>query len=266
MTLDQANDIIDLTRFPIDRLDTQEGQSFLADCKEKLVKDGAVVLDGFMRPDAVQQVISNVEPSMKDAFYCSNEHNVYLINDDPDFDNEHPRNRKVYSDKGIVAYDQIPAENLLHQVYGWQALKDFIAQLMGSPEIFPYTDPLGSVNININNDGRQLGWHYDNSKFVTTLMLQPASDGGVYEYVPWLRSEEDQNFDGLDKVLKGKSDEVQILKQEAGSFVLFMGKYTAHRVTPSHGDPRLVAVLSYGPEPGKTLTKETRQLFYGRTQ
>jgi len=31
MTLDQANDIIDLTRFPIDRLDTQEGQSFLAD-------------------------------------------------------------------------------------------------------------------------------------------------------------------------------------------------------------------------------------------
>lgn len=265
MTLDQANDIINLERFPIDRLETQVGEAFLNECKEKLARDGAVVLDGFMRPDAVKQVIQNVEPNMKDVFYCSNEHNVYLVNDDPNFDDEHPRNRKVYSDKGIVAYDQIPADNFLHQIYDWPILRDFIAKLMGSSEIYPYTDPLGSVNININNDGRQLGWHYDNSKFVTTLMLQPASEGGVYEYVPWLRSEENQNFDGLDQVLKGESENVQILKQDAGSFVLFMGKYTAHRVTPSHGDPRLVAVLSYGPEPGKTLTEETRKLFYGRT-
>lgn len=266
MTLYQMSDMIDLERFPIDRLETDEGQAFLASCKTKLVKDGAVVLDGFMKQHAVEEVISNVEPSMKDAFYCSNEHNVYLIDDDASFSHEHPRNRKVFSDKGIVAYDQIPAENLLHQLYGWKVLRDFIAQLMGSNDIYPYEDPLGSVNININNDGRQLGWHYDNSKFVTTLMLQPASEGGIYEYVPWLRSEEDQNFDGLEKVLEGTSDDVQVLKQDAGAFVLFMGKYTAHRVTPSHGDPRLVAVLSYGPEPGKTLTEETRQLFYGRTQ
>lgn len=265
MTLQHAQDIIDLQRYPIDKLDTPQGQAFLADCKKKLSKDGAVVLEGFMKPDAVKSVIDNVTPNIKDAFYCSNAHNAYLIKDDPQFDADHPRNRKVYSDKGIVAYDEIPQDNLLHQVYGWQELKTFIAKLMDSAEIFPYEDPLGSVNININKDGRQLGWHYDNSKFVTTLMLQPAGEGGVYEYVPWLRSEQDQNYEGLDQVLAGTSDKVEILEQGAGAFVLFMGKYTAHRVTPSHGDPRLVAVLSYGPEPGKTLTEETRKIFYGRT-
>ncbi len=30
------------------------------------------------------------------------------------------------------------------------------------------------------------------------------------------------------------------------------------------GRPRLLAVLSYDPEPGKMLTEHTRKIFYGR--
>ncbi|MCH7795534.1 MAG: hypothetical protein IH900_10415 [Proteobacteria bacterium] len=38
-----------------------------------------------------------------------------------------------------------------------------------------------------------------------------------------------------------------------------------HRVTPVEGaHPRLLAVLSYDPEPGKMLTEHTRKIFYGR--
>jgi hypothetical protein len=40
----------------------------------------------------------------------------------------------------------------------------------------------------------------------------------------------------------------------AGALVLFRGRYALHRVTPVEGArPRLLAALSYDPEPGRTL-------------
>jgi len=266
MSVNNVRDMIDLDRYPVDRLDSEEGQVFLESCREKLIEDGAVVLNGFLKPWAVDKVIADVEAKLEDTFYCSNEHNAYLIDDDPAYPEDHPRNRKVYSDKGILASDQISKDNLLRQVYDWEEVRRFIALLMGSEMVYPFADPLASVNVNINDEGRQLGWHYDNAKFVTTMMLRPAEVGGVYEYVPWTRSEENQNFEELGKILDGESDRVKELKQGVGAFVLFKGKYTVHRVTPVEGDPRLVAILSYAPEPGKMLTEETRRLFYGRTE
>ena len=51
----------------------------------------------------------------------------------------------------------------------------------------------------------------------------------------------------------------------AGALVVFRGRTALHRVTPVEGGrPRLLAVLSYDPEPGKTLSEHTRRIFYGR--
>ncbi len=50
-----------------------------------------------------------------------------------------------------------------------------------------------------------------------------------------------------------------------GALVLFRGRRALHRVTPVEGvRPRIIAVLSYDPEPGKRLTPHTQRLFYGR--
>jgi predicted 2-oxoglutarate/Fe(II)-dependent dioxygenase YbiX len=56
-----------------------------------------------------------------------------------------------------------------------------------------------------------------------------------------------------------------VLDLAAGALVLFRGRYALHRVTPVEGTrPRLLAALSYDPEPGRTLTEHTRKIFYGR--
>ncbi len=55
------------------------------------------------------------------------------------------------------------------------------------------------------------------------------------------------------------------MRGAAGALVLFRGRFALHRVTPVEArPPRLLAVLSYHPGPGKTLTEHTRKIFYGR--
>ena len=66
-------------------------------------------------------------------------------------------------------------------------------------------------------------------------------------------------------VIDGAREGVRALDMAAGALVVFRGRTALHRVTPVEGaPPRLLAVLSYDREPGKTLAEHTRQIFYGR--
>ncbi len=153
----------------------------------------------------------------------------------------------------------------MHILYEWEPFKKFISQVTGVENIYPYIDSLSPININVNEEGQGLNWHYDNCDFSITLMLQPAKKGGTFEYVPWLRSKDNENYDELDKTLKGENKKVQVLNQSAGTLAFFRGRYSVHRVTPTIGkEPRLITVLAYSTEPNKTITKHTRNIFYGR--
>ena len=95
-------------------------------------------------------------------------------------------------------------------------------------------------------------------------MLQQGESGGAYQYAPFIRSDTGE-FDKVDAVLNGHHEGVLELKQDPGALVLFQGRNTLHRVTPVGGAvPRLVAVFTYDPEPGKMLAEHTRRTFYGR--
>ena len=107
------------------------------------------------------------------------------------------------SDKGCIAHDRIAADSALRALYDWPPLRAFIAAVLGVDTLHPYTGPFGSLNINVFAPGQQLGWHFDNADFVTTLMIRPAEAGGLYEYAPGLRAPEDEAYDALARVLDG---------------------------------------------------------------
>ena len=54
---------------------------------------------------------------------------------------------------------------------------------MGEKTLYEYEDPLSSINIHYAKEGQELGWHFDNSSFAVTLLLQKLLGGGVFEYV-----------------------------------------------------------------------------------
>ena len=113
----------------------------------------------------------------------------------------------------------------------------------------------------------ELGWHFDNSSFAVTMLLQAPDGGGSFDYVPGVRDAEagDPAYNSVADVLDGRTP-FQTLDFSPGDLVLFRGRDALHRVTPTEGDTtRLLAVLAFNDEPGVALSESALLTFYGRT-
>ena len=253
--------IIDLDRHPIGDTD------YAASCRARLDSDGALVLPGFFRPEAVERIVGESAGREADAFYADSTHNVYLTPPDPDLDPDHPFNRQVVSSKGLIADDQIPADSPLRAVYADVAFRAFLCRVLGIDEIHPYADDLSSINVHFASDGRELGWHFDNSSFAVTMLLQAPEGGGVFEYVPAARDADagDLALERVGRVLDG-TEPVERLDFAPGDLVLFRGRDALHRVTPTEGAvTRMLVVFAFNDQPGVRLSESALLTFYGRT-
>ncbi|MFB3058245.1 MAG: hypothetical protein ACE1ZB_00750, partial [Gammaproteobacteria bacterium] len=120
------------------------------------------------------------------------------------------------------------------------------------------------LNISVMNAGGCQQWHFDSGLMVTTLLLQAPESGGVFEYVPELRSDESENYEQVQQVLDGDSNRVKRLKLEAGTLSLFRGHYSMHRVTEVEGSrTRIQAILGFSTTPGLQGNLESSILHYG---
>ncbi|MGB1012134.1 MAG: HalD/BesD family halogenase, partial [Thiolinea sp.] len=165
---------------------------------------------------------------------------------------------------GSVPYDRIDRQSRLNALYEWDALKDFIAYVLGKDTFHRFADPFGACSINVFVDGGEHGWHFDESEFTVTLMLQPPEKGGTFEYLPLIRGLENEK-ELVAGVLDGKRDGVVELPFTAGTLLIFGGRQTIHRVTRVEGErPRLVPVLCYSETPNLQNSETVRQLFWGR--
>ena len=138
-------DVVDLERYPIDRLDSSAGHDLVARCRSELAAIGASDVEGFMRPAAVASVVDWAITAMPDAWWTDTEHNVYFTADDPDLPADDPRRTRVRSVKGGLAYDQIPSDSPLRVAYESDELTAFVRAALGSKTLYRhcllYTSP-----------------------------------------------------------------------------------------------------------------------------
>ena len=258
--------ILDLERYPLHQPESPIYRKLIARARRELSLRGACVFEGFMRTASVARTLEEVDPLQANAFVCSQPHNVYLVDPDPAYSPLHARNRLVRSEKAIIADDELPSTSPLRAIYEWDRFRAFVCDALQIDRVFPFGDPLASVNINFYGAGQELGWHFDNSKFTVTIMLREAESGGAFEFAPNIRDDTEAGFGVVDQILSGSCAGVAELKQGPGALVLFKGSRSLHRVAPSFGDrPRTIAILSYTSAPGVGLKEHTRRLFYGRT-
>ncbi len=239
---------------------------YIIDCRNRLDAKGALVLDNFFSADAIAEIIAASEPKANRAYYASSTHNVYLTPNDSDFAVDHPRNRQVVSSKGLIADDEVPADSPLRSVYGDADFRSFLCGVLGISSIHPYDDDLSSINVHFASAGMELGWHFDNSAFAVTMLLQAPVGGGVFEYVPHVRNADacDQAYEAVGQVLDCKTP-VTTLAFEPGALVMFRGRDALHRVTPAEGDTtRLLVVFAFNDQPDVKLSESALQTFYGR--
>ena len=258
-----VDDLVDLERYPLD--EPQRASALAEDCARRFAKDGVCLLPGFLRDPALARAARETRAHLGDAFFCRNTHNAYLApHPDSDFPEHHPRNRRLRTEVGSIPNDRVPRDGALSRLYAWDPLTGFIAGVTGEPVLHRSADPLGALSINVFEPGGGHGWHFDEARFSVTLMLSTAERGGHFEYVAGARSERDEGYELVARILDGETAPVR-MPFEPGTLSIFAGHLTLHRVTRVEGRRhRLVAVLSYNREPGIGNSEEVRRLFWGR--
>ena len=252
--------IINLNEYPL------TDRAFQQQSRQTVIENGVLTLPNFLQAEALAIIKQEGIDNRDRAFFKSNRHNVFLTPCDDQYPINHAYNRQVESSKGCITDDVIASKSPLRTLYDSHEFKAFLSVVFDEEALFPYADPLSSINLHYAEKGQELGWHFDNSSFAITLMIQAALEGGEFEYVKNVRDADagEMNFDGVNQVLDGKVN-AQTLSMDEGALVLFRGRNSMHRVTPNEADlTRMLVVLAYNSQPDIDLSESARMTFYGR--
>ncbi len=259
--------LINLESYPLNRLGSPEGSRLIAQCHESLHSTGVCLLPGFVNQDGLETMAAEAGELEPEAYFCRNHHNAYLEPDDGAFPPDHPRRLRMYTSVGSIAYDRLPRHSALRTLYEWDPLVTFMGAVLGYGQIYRFADPLGALSINVFRQGDRHAWHFDESEFSTTLMLQAPEEGGEYEYVPDTRRVGSEDYGLIRRIIDGEHNDIQTLPYNPGDLLIFSGRNSIHRITEVSGDTsRLVAILCFSTRPNEVNSDEVRTLFWGRTQ
>jgi hypothetical protein len=256
---------IDLERYPITQLDGPCGRALVDGCRAQLDATGACELPGFLRPEATARFERESASLIPRGHYAAGPATVYLELPDMTQPEGHPRRVLGHAGVSAIAYDLIPPEHALRQLYEWDPLMAFVAAALGKPRLYRYADPFGALNVAAMKDGDELFWHFDQTDFVVSLALRDALEGGDFEYCPRIRAPDDERYPAVQAVLAGDRGPVRRLPMTPGTLLLFCGRYSMHRVTPIRGEvERLVALLAYDARPDTVSSPLLQRVRYGR--
>jgi hypothetical protein len=261
--------IVRLAAYPVDRLESPEGRALVARCRAMLAADGACLLHDFLTDAALAQAIAEAKALAPRAYRrpSPSSGTAYIAAPDPSFPPDHPRNRIMSSFVAVVGLDQVPQRCILRRLYEWDGLLRFLSAVLARAEVYRYADPMGGLNVTVMRRGDHDSWHFDQTDFVVSMLLQPSDEGGDFEYSPHIRTAEDENYDGVRRVFDGDRGLVRRLDLRLGTFALFLGRNSLHRVAPVEGEiPRIIALFGYDTRPGTMSSERLRLGRYGRTE
>jgi alkylated DNA repair dioxygenase AlkB len=264
-------DIVNLGQYPIADMDSPTATELVARCQAQFADSVSCHLPQFLQSAALQQAIEEL-PSVASAHLYDQNRGAYDLEDPkasayrPTFGSDDPMARLHRRHQYWFGQDDIGAHSVLRTLYSWQSLTRFMAAVLEQDPLYTVDDPLMGVLINASSRGDELGWHVDSHDFAITILLQKPERGGIYQYVPHT-GPGDKNLDKVPALFAGDESEVRSVPMEPGSLVLFRGRNTLHRVTPSLGDRlRLLALFAYEPVPHRVFGPSFRRRLLGRVE
>ncbi len=262
-------DFVDTERYPVADLGAPALRRVVDEARKSLAGRGVAILPGFVRAAALPDAVAQTEALRPKAFHEDIEVGTpYLELPDESFPEGHPRRTSVRSATWVLAYDLVPETHPVRRLYEWDAFPSFLAEILELPEVHRMDDPLGALNLAVMTEGHVQGWHYDSTDFVVSLALQSSERGGLFECVPFLRSDTEEHYDRVARVLALEEREsVEVLPMVPGTLMIFAGRHSLHRVTPVEGPtPRFVALFGFDRKPGTNSSDLLKMVRYGRTE
>lgn len=261
---DVTERIVDLDHYPLYDPNAAAYRGAVADARASLQREGCAVVAGFLRPSAMSHLQAEAASVLERAHVNDIVSNPYSTRPDPMLGPDHPINAMMERTNAFVPTESIPHEHLVRRLYHCTAFKRFVADCLDRPQIHEYADPFAALVLNLLRPGAQHPWHYDTNEFIVSTLIQPADDGGIFEYCPGIRRPGAENYDRVGRVIRDEDRSVvRQLRLVPGDLQLFMGRFSLHRVTRAAGHtPRITAIFAYAETPGLIGKAErTRQLF-----
>ena len=258
-------ELVDLDSFPIHSPSSPAYRAAVAAARRGIRSTGCAVLAGFVRPSAVTLLNDEIVERKGATHYSTQIINPYFHTiADPAYPPGHPVNTFMERTSGFIPGDAWDPGCATGTLFRAPEVARLLADCLEVPALHCYDDPLAGLTANICEPGQQFTWHFDTNDFAVTVLVQPADRGGVFEYVPDIRSAEDEAFEAIGAVLDGDRARVHSLDLRPGDLQIFRGRHSLHQVTrvDPASRPRHAAIFAYTREPGVIgRLARTRQLF-----
>jgi hypothetical protein len=256
--------VVDLARYPLADPDGHAWAAVVERTRRELADLGCSLLTDFIRPDLHETLRREGERAAPQAYYDVETVNVYNIDLDASLPEDHPGRITMQRGNAFVARDQLDPSGIIARLYTNESFQRFVADCFDLPVLYELADPLSALVLNVVKPGLEHPWHFDTNEFTVSLLTQPASAGGIFEYCPNIRSAEAENLADVRAVLAGRGEPlISQLVLRPGDLQLFRGRYALHRVSQVLGDTaRHTAIFAYSERPGVIgSVARTRQLF-----
>ena len=247
-----VENLIDLNNYPIHQPDSAEYLEIVKYVRLDLTEDGCSVLSNFLSVEGLDTIGNEAEERKSQAYYAESKLcNVYLANGNPNEAESHPQNIFMERTNGFITADLLGKGTYSYKLYHWQPLREFLAACLSKKKLYIYEDPVSNMIVNLCKSGQTFNWHFDTNEFTITFLLRGAESGGYFEYVPNLRTKNDECFDEVKKVLNGDCSRVKRLNLNEGDLQFFLGRFSLHQVTHNTGNKdRLLLIQSFTEMPG----------------
>ena len=256
----KVTDLVNLDAYPIQDIQSPTAQALVAKCRKDLDKNALCTLEDFVSPKALMVMKTEIDGLLTSAYRAEHERTPYSWRYNLDFPDSHPRRALHLNRYGYLLYDQFKKTALISQLFEWAPLTEFVRQVLGFETLYRTADPYLSIVVNIMQTGDELAWHFDTNDGVVSLMLQTPDEGGHFEYAPYIRDEVDENYGGIQELFEGSSSLTDQPAIEAGTFVLFKGRRSCHRVTligqTTH--PRVNILYSFDERPDMVFSEASQ--------
>lgn len=262
--LEKLANVVDLETYPIYDLEHPTTQALVARCRAQLDETGCSVIADFVRPESLAKMREEAKRLMPCLFRSEQRHNPYMTKENNDLPKAHPNHYLQKRTAGFINSDLIPQESDMLAMYDNDIMTRFIGECLGVWPLYTWADPLARCPYGVLEEGDYFPWHFDGNEFTVSVSVEQPEVGGIFEYAPNLRSVENENLEGVNRVLNGDKDGVFELEWKPGYLQLFKGRYSMHRVQEVKNGSWITALPTYMTDPDTVNRPEHSKQFYGR--
>ncbi len=251
---------VNTDRYPVDDLANPARDELVAMCREQLDASAICCLPDFIRPDGLAQMIKEMRALEPVALKNNLLRTAYSWMDNSGFPPDHPRSAVFLRRFSYLVTDQIPEDSLSRALFFWDPLTDFVRDALGFKTLYRSECPTVSIQANYMNEGDVLPWHFDTNDGVVSLLLDEADEGGHYQMAPYVRDEDNEHYDRVTRAFNEDPDVIVEPRMPPGTFILFKGRRSVHRVSPvgRTTKPRMIMLYSYDEKPGMVFPQKSQ--------